>query len=87
LCEQAARGADPGLYAELALDHLAEDQIGQILSVDDATLLQTLAVHDARIMQHGPWFLRMRQEIRQLLTDDTEPEHNIAPGENTTPQA
>jgi hypothetical protein len=87
LVAQAERKADPGLYAELAADHLSDEQLAQVLAADDGALIATLSSHDARVAQHAEWFIAMRNELRALLTDAPEPGDNPATGENTTPQA
>lgn len=76
LVNQAARGKDPELYAEVLIDNLpgffTADEI--MAKLQEPNAVEQLAMLDGRVRQHAEWFEHFRQAAIELLTpEDTQP--------------
>lgn len=71
LLKQAARGADPGLYADLILDQLSEDQIQKFLG--DPNWFANITAIVPEITNYQDWFTQLHDFVMASLTDEVDP--------------
>ncbi len=71
LCQKAAAGTDPVLYAELVLDNLSDDQLGPMLARGPLLIEDFIAKYPP-VAEHRAWFEAMIQAVRDAMeaTDD-----------------
>jgi hypothetical protein len=69
LSRQAETDADPSLYAELVLDQVGPD-VGQYINSPE--WFDMLTALQPKVATQRPWFEKLREEIKKLLTDDTD---------------
>jgi hypothetical protein len=70
MVDRAARGSDPGLYAEYIVDNVPGPIITSWLARED--LIGYLTGMDSRVADHRQWFEDLREEINALLTEAPE---------------
>ncbi|RTL17972.1 MAG: hypothetical protein EKK55_21850 [Rhodocyclaceae bacterium] len=73
LCQKAAEGADPTLYAEIVLDNVPDDTLNMLLS-RQPTPLDALIAEYPPAAPHRAWFATLIDTMMQALTDEEEPE-------------
>lgn len=66
LVAQAARDADVGVYADMVLDQVGDDETLAIISAPD--WFDKLNALDSRAALYRPWFDRLRAELLSILT-------------------
>lgn len=85
LCKQAQGNKDPGLYAELVLDQMGEEQVMEFIGKPDA--IETLAKIDANVAVYQGWFLALRNAILELTSDENQEHDDAVPGDETVFEA
>lgn len=69
LCDMAAGGADPGLYADLIMDQVPETQLRDFVTSGDP-FKKLVAIHP-RAAEYGAWFGDLLSHINAVMTDTT----------------
>jgi hypothetical protein len=72
LCQKAASGADPVLYAELVLDNV-DDATLQTLLTKQPTPLDALMAEYPPAVPHREWFASLIDTLMSAMTDDPPP--------------
>ena len=72
LCEKAASGADPTLYAEVILDNVDDDTLNMLL-MKQPTPLDALISESPPAAAHRDWFATLIDTLMQAMTEG-EPE-------------
>lgn len=73
LCDAAARGGRPDVYAEVILDQVPEQYYPDLLDLigdDDATALKNLSQISPRVKEFQPWFAELAALIRGAFVAD-----------------
>jgi len=69
LCQKAAGGADPTLYAELVLDNVDDDTLNALLS-RQPTPLDALIAEYPPAAQHRDWFASLIEALMQAMSEE-----------------
>lgn len=64
---KAEQKSDPGIYADVIIDNLDDDQIGELLSPPD--WWERLCSIDSSLVQFGEWFAELRKVTLESLTE------------------
>lgn len=73
LVGKAQGGADASLYAELVLDNVPDPQLTPLLARGDQLIDHLIEIHPP-VAQHREWFVKLIQEINDLLEpEDSQP--------------
>lgn len=72
LCQKAAAGADPTLYAEIVLDNVPDETLDMLLT-RQPTPLDALIAEYPPAAQHREWFAQLIDTLMQAMTDEEEP--------------
>lgn len=76
LCKQAQENRDPGLYAEVVLDQMGEEQVLEFIGKEDA--LETLAKIEPGVAIYQGWFIALRNAILELTSESNkEPDEPV----------
>lgn len=82
LCQQAARNADPSLYAELVADQAPDAVLQEFLNAPN--WFETLCGFNPTVRNYQAWFFQLRDELERLLTESEEgadnPPHSTGAG-------
>lgn len=72
LCQKAAAGSDPALYAEMVADNLNDAQLEGLLAEPD--IVVHLMTINPEVGKHTEWFKAVEKELREMvsLTDNPE---------------
>lgn len=71
LVVQAQQDSDPYPYAVMAVDNVPPEDLNTIIS--DENYIEFLAQFDNEVKQYPDWFNELREGIKQVLTEQTEP--------------
>jgi len=71
LVGKAQGGADASLYAELVLDNVPDQQLTPLLARGDQLIDHLIEIHPP-VAQHREWFVKLVQEINDLLEPEPE---------------
>lgn len=83
LCQKAAAGADPTLYAEIVLDNVPDETLDMLLT-RQPTPLDALIAEFPPAAQHREWFAQLIDTLMQAMTDEEEHEPvAVQPGVST----
>lgn len=77
LVGKAAAQSDPGIYADLVLDNLSDEQLNQLLDAQPSPV-DWLATIDPAVLTHREWFESLIAQVEGALTVDDEQE-GVAP--------
>lgn len=69
LCQKAAGGADPTLYADLVLDNVDDDTLNALLS-RQPTPLDALIAEYPPAAQHRDWFAALIESLMQAMSEE-----------------
>lgn len=69
LCQKAASGADPVLYAELVLDNVPDETL-QMLLTKQPTPLDALIAEYPAAAPHREWFAVLIDTLMSAMTED-----------------
>jgi hypothetical protein len=83
LVGKAQGGADASLYAELVLDNVPDPQLTPLLARGDQLIDHLIEIHPP-VAQHREWFVKLIQEINDLLAPDDEPSGDSHAADATT---
>lgn len=82
LCQKAASGADPTLYAELILDSVDDDTLNMLLS-KQPTPLDALIAEYPPAAPHRDWFASLIGTLMEAMTDEVVPGESAPEGAET----
>ena len=68
LCQKAAEGSDPTLYAEVILDNVPDDKLIEVLTQPDPVAF--LAEKRPEVAQFRPWFEQLIAVVNQAFADE-----------------
>lgn len=73
LCQKAAAGADPVLYAEVVLDNVPDETLNDLLTRQPTPLDALLAEYPAAV-PHRDWFATLIDTLMSAMTEEDVPE-------------
>lgn len=77
LCQKAAAGADPTLYAELVLDNVDDETLNGLLT-KQPTPLDALIAEYPPAAAHREWFASLIDTLMSAMTEESEPSSDQA---------
>lgn len=84
LCQKAAEGADPTLYAELVLDNVDDDTLNTLLS-KQPTPLDALIAEYPPAAAHRDWFAALIETMMSAVTEEVQDDSASSPTPSPNP--